>query len=111
MITFLFGPASGKEVDCVTYTISEVPGYVAPKYSEFTSSDYSETNAQLKDTAFKCACIKWAIESAISHRRSPYEWSDLYQKKTGSSKYYQEAVVDIDGVPHLLERCVFSKKV
>lgn len=102
---------SSKTVECVTYTISERPGYTAPKYSSFSAEDYKTTNTQLKDMAFKCACIKWAIESAISHRRSPYEWSEAYQKMAGSSRYYQEAIVEIDGVSHLLERCVYEKKV
>lgn len=110
-ITDYSSSSSGKEVECVTYTVVENPGYKAPKYTSFTTEEYKADNTTLKDISFKCACIKWAIESAISHRRSPYQWSDVYQKKTGSSKYYQEAVIEIDGVSHLLQRCIFKKKV
>lgn len=103
--------SSGKTVECVTYTVLNRPGYVEPKYETSSLEDYEATNTKLKDLSFRCACIKWAIETAKSNRRSPYEWSDVYQKKSGSSKYYQETVVKIEGQDHLLERCVFSKTV
>lgn len=103
--------SSGKTVECVTYTVLNRPGFVEPKYESSSAEDYHATNSKLKDLSFRCACIKWAIETAKSNRRSPYEWSEIYQKKSGSSKYYQETVVKIDGQDHLLERCVFSKTV
>lgn len=110
-----YGSAKGDVVDCVTYTIIENKDYKAPKYLgegiETASADVKNMTSELEGLRFKCACIKWAIESAITHRRSPYEWSELYQKRAGTSKYYQDAVVEIDGVSHRLERCQFQKTV
>lgn len=99
------------EVNCVTYTIKEKPGYKPPKYTDATVEEFKKLNSTLNDYRFKCACIKWAMESAKSHRKSSYNWSELYQKKSGSSKYYQETTVDIDGETYLLERCEYKKCV
>lgn len=98
-------------VECVTYTIIENPGYKTPRYEGVASDDIKSVKNEVKDYRFKCACIKWAIESAMTHRKSPYEWSDEYQKKSGSPKYYSETLVDIDGTSYRLERCRFTKTV
>ena len=109
------GSAKGEKVECVTYTILENPGYTESKYNESDykaiQKDVNTLSSKLEDMRFKCACIKWAIESAKSHRKSSYEWSDVYQKKAGTSKFYQDAVVDIDGVPYRLQRCNYQKVV
>lgn len=96
---------SGKEVDCITYTIIENPGYTTPKYEGVANEDYDKVNKLIKDYRFKCACIKWAIESAMTHRRSPYNWSEEYQKKANSPKYYSETLVEIGDTKYRLERC------
>lgn len=109
-----YGSPAGVSVDCVTYTIIENKDFKAEKYSgthDTVKSDVKSLNDQLESLRFKCACIKWAIESSQSHRRNPYTWSDLYQKRAGTSKYYQDAVVDIDGVSYRLERCQYKKTV
>ena len=100
-----------RQVECVTYSITENPGYKVPKYDGVASDDIKAVKNEVKDCRFKCACIKWAIESAMTHRKSPYEWSEEYQKKAGSPKYYSETLVDIDGTPYRLERCRFTKTV
>lgn len=100
-----------KSVECVTYSIIENPGYKVPKYEGVAESDIKAVKNEVKDCRFKCACIKWAIESAMSHRKSPYNWSEEYQKKAGSPKYYSETLVEIDGVSYRLERCRFTKMV
>lgn len=105
------GSSAGKTVECVSYEIKENPGYSAPKLSQVTKDEYKQLNNTLKDYRFRCACIKWAMESAETHRKSAYAWSDLYQKKRGSTKYYQDCVVDIDGVSYLLQRSVYTKNV
>ena len=102
---------ANKEVECITYTIVENPGYKSPKYEGNAQEDFKATSDNIADYRFKCACIKWAIESAMSHRKSPYSWSEEYQKRAGTSKYYSETLVDIDGVSYRLERCRFSKTV
>ncbi len=107
-----YGSSSGdKTVECVTYTIVENPGYKTPKYEGNAEVDVKNVKDTVKDYRFKCACIKWAIESAMSHRKSPYEWSEEYQKRAGTSKFYCETLVEIDGVSYRLERCRFSKAV
>lgn len=110
-----YGTTKGEVVNCVTYTIIENPGYVAPKYTgsgfDKAQADVKALTSELETLRFKCACIKWSIESATTHRRNPYEWSDFYQKRAGTSKSYQDAIVDIDGVSYRLERCVYNKTV
>lgn len=102
---------SGKSVECVTYSIIENPGYKTPKYEGIVADDFKKTSNLIDSYRFKCACIKWAIESAMSHRRSPYTWSDEFQKKANSARYYSETVVDIDGTNYRLQRCRFVKEV
>jgi len=110
-----YGESAGKEVNCVVYTVLTNPGYKSPKYTPLyegaIKKDVKDMKIRQKDLRFRCACIKWAMESAASNRRSPYNWSDLYQKKAGSSRYYQETLVEIDDVKHRLERCEFKKTV
>ena len=111
-----YGSPTGEKVDCVTYTIIENPGYSADKYSasdniQCMQSDVKSLSSKLEELRFKCACIKWAIESSRSHRKSAYEWSDVYQKRAGTSKFYQEAIVDIDGQSYRLEKCMYKKAV
>ena len=101
----------GKEVECVSYSIVENPGYKLPKFDGNADEAFSIVKSSIADMKFKCCCIKWAIESAMSHRRSPYDWSELYQKKSGSSRYYQETLVDIDGEKYRLERCEFKTQI
>lgn len=102
---------SGKDVDCITYTIIENPGYKTPKYEGNVKDDMKSVKNDLKNSRFKCACIKWAIESAMTHRRSPYSWSEEYQKKSNSPRYYSETLVDIDGSSYRLERCRYTKHI
>lgn len=110
-----YGTKSGKSVNCVTYTILENPDYNPVKYLtediKTVATDVNKLTKELDTLRFKCACIKWSIESAESHRRSPYNWSELYQKRAGTSKYYQDTIVNIDGVDYRLERCEFTETV
>lgn len=102
---------SGKSVECVTYSILERPGYKTPKYEGIAKDDIAATTSLINTYRFKCACIKWAIESAMSHRRSPYTWSEEFQKKANSPRYYSEAIVFIDDAHYRLERCRFVKEI
>ena len=94
----------GKTVNCVTYSILENPGYKIPKYEakQTVVEDIKELEKTLKDLNFRCFCIKWALETSI--KKNSYDWSELYQKRPGSSKYYQEAIVNIDEVEYRIER-------
>lgn len=110
-----YGSSVGTSVDCVTYTIIENKDYKPVKYtndnSEDIEKDVKSLTSKLDNLRFKCACIKWSMESADNRRRNPYEWSNTYQKRAGTSKYYSDAIVDIDGVNYRLERCTYKKTV
>ena len=101
----------GKEVPCVTYTIVENPGYKVPKFeaSQTVVKDVDRMKKEQNDLDFKCFCIKWALETSV--KKNSYTWGDLYQKRKNSSKYYQETIVDIDGVSYRLERCQYNKAI
>lgn len=105
-----YGNKKGETAPAVTYTILENPGFKPAKFESSNPADaLYEMNNRIADLDFKCACIKWALETAT--KKNSYEWSDKFQKKAGSSKTYQEAIVDIDGTSYRLERCEFSVSI
>lgn len=101
----------GKTVDCVTYSILENPGYKIPKYEakQTVVNDVKKMEEEVKDLKFRCFCIKWALETAV--KKNSYNWSELYQKRAGSSKFYQEAIVNIDGIDYRIERCQYTTNI
>lgn len=104
------GDKLGTTAQCVTYTILENPGYKTPKFeSSDPAEDLYRMNKRLADLDFRCACIKWALETSV--KKNSYEWSDMFCKKAGSPRAYQEAIVDIDGTSYRLERCVYLANI
>lgn len=99
----------GKIVPCVTYEILGNPNTKAYSVNGMTTEKFEKYEKNLKDLKFRCFCIKWALETA--HKKNSYSWSEVYQKRSGSSKYYQEAVVDIDSEAYRLQRCYFEKEI
>lgn len=86
--------------DAVEYTLIDDPTHV----NAIVDAASYKAAVTLADTLrFKCNCIKWAMESAT--KKNGIDWGEEYQKKVGSSKWYSQALVEINGVSYRLQRC------
>lgn len=102
------------EVKCVTYSIDKEKNISFD--CKFEDMDTPALENALKDfksfkknSGFGSRCVIWAIE--MSKKKGSYNWSDVYQKKSGSSKSYQDTYINVNGEKVKLTRCEYTKMV